>query len=69
METLKRRRCTVQVFPLLVRQELDDWPERTQRKRQWMRPAEAAARVAEQELSEMLDGLADLADAEAVLLG
>ena len=54
----KRKRCTVLVFPLAVRKELDDWPEKGQRKREWVSPAEAASRVAEIKLIDMLTKLA-----------
>jgi 8-oxo-dGTP pyrophosphatase MutT (NUDIX family) len=54
----KRKRCTVLVFPMLVEEELDSWPEMHQRKRQWMTPAEASEHVAETGLIEMLQRLA-----------
>lgn len=53
----KRKRCTVLVFPMAVHEELSEWPEMTQRKRQWMRPAEAAQHVAETGLIEMFTQL------------
>lgn len=40
-------RCTVQVFPLAVRQLVDDWPEAAERRRQWFEVDEAAGRVDE----------------------
>jgi 8-oxo-dGTP pyrophosphatase MutT (NUDIX family) len=48
------RRCKVSVFPMTVDQELDDWPERGEWRRQWFTPDEAAALVAERELAELL---------------
>ena len=39
--------CEVEVFPLRVDCLLDDWPERTQRKREWFTPAQAAMAVDE----------------------
>jgi len=47
IDETKRKRCTVDVFPLAVQQELDDWPEKAQRERAWMTPGQAALRVAE----------------------
>ena len=58
LENKKRKRCTVLVFPMAVHEELDNWPEMHQRKRQWMSPAEAATHVAESGLIEMLQKLA-----------
>ncbi len=52
------RRLTVEVFPLAVSDELADWPERDQRTRAWVSPAEAAARVHEPELQAILAAFA-----------
>lgn len=57
----KRKHCTVDVFPLLVREELDEWPEKEERRREWVTPAEAALRVAEAGLIEMLLTISALA--------
>jgi phosphohistidine phosphatase len=48
--------CHVDVFAMEVEQELDDWLE-SFRDREWVSPAEAADRVREQELKEMILGL------------
>jgi 8-oxo-dGTP pyrophosphatase MutT (NUDIX family) len=53
----KRKRCRVEVFLFAVHQELDDWLEKGQRRRKWMTPAQAAARVAEAGLIELFLGL------------
>ena len=45
--------CTVEVFALAVETELDDWPEKEFRRREWLRPEEAAGRIA-------VPGLADI---------
>jgi hypothetical protein len=55
----KRRRnrshlCEVNVYPLEVSEELDDWPERAQRQRTWFSREEAADRVDEPGLREIL---------------
>ena len=44
----------VDVYPLRVLNELADWPEKQERTRQWVTVHEAAQRVAEQELKEIL---------------
>jgi len=49
----KHRRCIVDVFPLAVQRELDDWPEKTQRERKWMPPSQAALLVTETGLIEL----------------
>jgi 8-oxo-dGTP pyrophosphatase MutT (NUDIX family) len=49
---------TVRVYRLDVTRELDDWPERGQRTRRWVTPAEAASLVAEADLAALLAGLA-----------
>lgn len=50
--------CTVAVFRMTVECELDDWPERHQRKRQWFTLLEAAKLVDEPELAELLRKIA-----------
>jgi len=42
------------VHPLEVREELDAWPEKAEREREWVSPAEAAERVDERELKALL---------------
>jgi 8-oxo-dGTP pyrophosphatase MutT (NUDIX family) len=44
----------VQLFPLRVTEEYDDWPERGQRERRWFARAEAAAAVDEEELAALI---------------
>ena len=46
--------CIVDVYPLEVKKHLKDWPEKSQRERLWFVPAEAALRVAELDLAEIL---------------
>ncbi len=38
----KHVRCTVQVFPMEVTDAMEDYPERHQRQRKWMKPKKAA---------------------------
>ena len=54
MSEERRRRCRVDVFLLAVHEELNDWPEKDQRKRQWMTPGQAAMSVAEAGLINLL---------------
>ena len=46
--------CMVEVYPLEVKKHMKDWPEKSQRERLWMSPSEAANRVAEPALAEIL---------------
>lgn len=49
-----RKRFLVDVFAMEVTEVLDQWPEAHQRARQWLSPAEAAARVEEPELAALI---------------
>ena len=49
--------CAVDVFPLSVEDELDDWPESTFRRRLWLPLAEAAERVSSDPLAEIIRAL------------
>ena len=44
----------VEVFPLAVNRELDDWPEKTERERRWFSLADAAAVVDEPDLADLI---------------
>jgi 8-oxo-dGTP pyrophosphatase MutT (NUDIX family) len=46
--------CDVTVFLLRVERQLAEWPEKADRERCWLTPLEAAARVEEQGLRELL---------------
>jgi predicted phosphate transport protein (TIGR00153 family) len=48
----------VDVFPLAVTQELDDWPERAERERRWFLLADAAEVVDEPDLRELIHSFA-----------
>jgi 8-oxo-dGTP pyrophosphatase MutT (NUDIX family) len=52
----KQKRCLVKVFPLQVACVLPDWPERRQRRRQWVSFRMAVARVQEASLRKILVG-------------
>jgi 8-oxo-dGTP pyrophosphatase MutT (NUDIX family) len=45
--------CRVEVYLFEVQLELPDWPEKHQRRRRWMTPAEAATLVAERGLQKL----------------
>ena len=53
----RRRRCRVDVFLFAVHGELEEWPERDQRRREWMAPDRAATLVTEAGLIELLTSL------------
>ena len=55
----KSATCDVDVYLLQVERELDDWPEKGQRERRWMTPAQAALLVSEAGLIELLLDLAN----------
>lgn len=46
--------CSVEVFALEVTGQLDDWPEKGAREMVWLSPQEAAAKVSEPGLRELL---------------
>lgn len=47
-------RCEVRVFPIEVLSIADKWPEKKRRRRAWLSPADAAARVQEPDLGELI---------------
>lgn len=53
------KRCRVMVFSLHVAEEFADWPERTQRRREWVLPAEAAERIDELQLASLILSFAE----------
>lgn len=46
--------CEVEVFPLLVREELVEWPEMSERERRWFTCADASSAVEEERLRMIL---------------
>ncbi|PSL17131.1 NUDIX hydrolase [Shimia abyssi] len=46
--------CTVLLFPIEVRKLANSFPERGQRKRKWLRPKRAAARIENTELAKII---------------
>jgi 8-oxo-dGTP pyrophosphatase MutT (NUDIX family) len=47
-------RCEVRVFPMEIDQVAKNWPEKTERRRQWFSPRDAAAQVREPDLAELI---------------
>ena len=56
--------CAVDVYPLAVEQELDDWPEKGMRQREWMTPGQAAMRVSEPGLIELFLNMGGVIDGD-----
>ena len=54
--------CRVSVYPLAVEQILDEWPEKHQRQREWMTPGQAAMRVSEAGLIQLMLDLTDFGE-------
>lgn len=48
--------CAVEVFPMRVERQLDEWPERKQRETRWFTPGQAAMAVEEGGLVRLLLG-------------
>ena len=53
------KRCRIMVFPLEVSLELDRWPEMGERRREWLRPAEAAERIEDPQLASLILAFAE----------
>ena len=48
------KRCRIVVFGLEVSSELEHWPEKAERQREWLRPAEAAERIEHPQLADLI---------------
>lgn len=46
--------CAVTVYPLTIERIDDDWKEKAKRNRRWFSPEDAASRVDEEDLSELI---------------
>ncbi|GLK76477.1 hypothetical protein GCM10008171_17310 [Methylopila jiangsuensis] len=57
MRRKRDRQCAVEVFPLRVLEQLDEWPEMDERERRWFLPQEASEAVQEKRLRKILLGL------------
>ncbi len=47
--------CLVDVFPLRVKMQYLDWPERNQRRQQWLKPAKASRLIGEKDLARLIE--------------
>lgn len=54
--------CRVEVYPMAVSKEKDDWPERSERTREWVSVEEGAERVFEKKLRKLILKLPDVID-------
>ena len=52
--------CRIDVYPMRVDLELDDWPEATIRKRKWFTPKAAAKRLERKKLQKAIRSLSDV---------
>lgn len=50
--------CHVKVFPMSVRKELENWPEKKLRKRKWVKAKDALPFIAEKKLREIISDFA-----------
>ena len=64
MKSGSPQRCRVDVFPLAVRVEEKDWPEKRQRQRRWVPAPEASRMVEEIGLRQIIDAFAASRDAQ-----
>lgn len=64
-----RKLCHVEVYALAVHEVLDDWPERHQRKREWLTPGQAAMRVTDAGLIQLMLDLTDYGEDAAKPVG
>ena len=53
------KRCRIVVFGLEVATELDHWPEKSERRREWLLPAEAAERIEHPQLASLILAFAE----------
>lgn len=52
--------CTVELYPMRVRDELSEWPESSTRRRRWLPVRKAARKVDQKKLSKLIAGLPKL---------
>jgi 8-oxo-dGTP pyrophosphatase MutT (NUDIX family) len=50
--------CEVRVFPMIVKRQLDTWPESHEREAQWFEPAQALSTIKEEGLRELIESFA-----------
>jgi len=47
--------CEVRVFPMIVKRQLDTWPESHEREARWFEPAKALSAIKDKGLCELID--------------
>jgi 8-oxo-dGTP pyrophosphatase MutT (NUDIX family) len=47
--------CEVRVFPMLVKRQLDTWPEANEREERWFEPAKALSTIKDKGLRELIE--------------
>jgi 8-oxo-dGTP pyrophosphatase MutT (NUDIX family) len=47
--------CEVRVFPMIVKRQLDTWPESHEREAQWFEPAKALSAIKDKGLRELIE--------------
>ncbi|ACK49201.1 NUDIX hydrolase [Methylocella silvestris BL2] len=57
--------CQVRIYPLLVKEQMHDWPEAHQRDLRWFEPAEAQNVVNDKGLQELIGRFAEKMEAKA----
>lgn len=50
--------CEVRVFPMIVKRQLETWPEAHEREAQWFEPAKALATIKEEGLRKLIESFA-----------
>lgn len=54
LHLLASMHCQIDVYPLLVEQELENWPEESQRERRWFDQLDAAEAVSDGDLARII---------------
>jgi len=54
--------CQVDIYPFRVSEVLDDWDEKSQRKRKWFSAQDAIAQITEPAVKDAINNLANLTD-------
>jgi 8-oxo-dGTP pyrophosphatase MutT (NUDIX family) len=55
----RKKECAIEIFPLAVRRELAEWPEKHERKRRWFSGKQAAQRVKAKGLRRAINDIAE----------
>jgi 8-oxo-dGTP pyrophosphatase MutT (NUDIX family) len=55
--------CEVRVFPMLVKRQLDTWPEAHERETRWFEPSKALSAIKDGGLRELIDSFVEISNA------